>query len=314
MRSGLARCAIVSWNTTLVRCVSPRGAGAAVALSTWTPTHATVPQRDAALSFRPPVLLSVSPRELEARGGQSVTLVGSDFSGAPTVTIGGAPAAVISLSPQESVLTVLSPAGVGEALNVTVTAAGGRATSVPYAVGYAAPVITAFNVSALDGARGGVLGITGSNFGPPGTRVSVDLGPVSCMAPAVVHDALVACVVPPSVPVTAALGVSLARAGQAAAPAHLPVVCPPGYYGAEDEVCAACPVGAACAGGAAEPCPLAGYARAARAGFLLCVPREACVALPPSVATARLAAGVPPATAFRNCGDGCVCARGGRGH
>lgn len=69
----------------------------------------------------------MSPNVGPSSGGTSVTLIGSDFSGATSVTFGGAPANTFTVV-NDSTLIATAPANVLGSVDVVVTNSGGSAT------------------------------------------------------------------------------------------------------------------------------------------------------------------------------------------
>jgi IPT/TIG domain len=135
---------------------------------------------------------------------------------------------------------------------------------------YDAPHIAGADV--VDAAHGGLIHVTGSNFAGASTIVLIDTA--ACSNVSVVSDGALACTAPPGLVRTARLVVTV---DGLSGDAPISFACPPGFYGAAGETCMACPVGAACWGGDADPLPLAGYTRLSRASFVGCVPPEACI-------------------------------------
>jgi hypothetical protein len=76
-----------------------------------------------------PVVGSVSPSTGPAAGHQSVTLTGTDFSGATTVTFGGVPGSNVVVS--STMVTVTTPAHRKGTVTVQVTNAYGASTTLP---------------------------------------------------------------------------------------------------------------------------------------------------------------------------------------
>ncbi|KAA0148714.1 hypothetical protein FNF29_06496 [Cafeteria roenbergensis] len=70
--------------------------------------------------------------------------------------------------------------------------------------------------------------------------------------------------------------VSLGVGGQVAEQRAVLSLCPAGFFGGPGEACKACPQGAFCAGGFAEPQSLPGFYKRAPSSFLACNPRIAC--------------------------------------
>jgi hypothetical protein len=115
-----------------------------------------------------PTVTGVNPATGPAAGGTSVTITGTNLTGASAVDFGGAAASHVSVVSATSV-TATSPAGSG-AVDVTVTTPGGTsATSTADQFTYQAPVIPAPTVTGVSPATGPAAGgtsvtITGTNL------------------------------------------------------------------------------------------------------------------------------------------------------
>jgi hypothetical protein len=87
-------------------------------------------QSFAASTPPPPLVTDVEPRGGPAAGGTSVTITGTDFTGATAVRFGAASAASFTVSSATSISAV-PPAGTGS-VDVTVTTPGGTSAATPY--------------------------------------------------------------------------------------------------------------------------------------------------------------------------------------
>jgi hypothetical protein len=72
----------------------------------------------------PPVVTTIAPTSGPAAGGTMVTINGSHFTGATSVTFGGKPGSFTVVSDSE--ITAISPAGKSGSVNVLVHAAAGN--------------------------------------------------------------------------------------------------------------------------------------------------------------------------------------------
>ncbi len=110
-----------------------------------------------------PTLTSISPSAGPAAGGATVTITGTNLTGATSVTVGGTAAVGVVVNSATS-LTVTTPAHAAGSVDVVVTTVGGTATLVDAYTYVAAPTLT--NVL-LKGARptgGTVTYLVGTNF------------------------------------------------------------------------------------------------------------------------------------------------------
>jgi len=112
-----------------------------------------------------PTVTSVSPASGPAAGGTSVTITGTNFTGATGVNFGGVAATSVTVISATSI-TATSPAGAVGAIDVTVTTPGGTsATSSADAYTYAAkPTVTSVSPNSGSTSGGTVVTITGTNF------------------------------------------------------------------------------------------------------------------------------------------------------
>jgi hypothetical protein len=75
-----------------------------------------------------PTVSSVSPRSGRLRGGQTVTITGTDFTGVTFVRFGPTPATILTVAPRR--ITVRSPRHATGPVNVRVTTASGTSRVV----------------------------------------------------------------------------------------------------------------------------------------------------------------------------------------
>ena len=110
----------------------------------------------------PPALSSLNPTTGPTTGGTSVTIDGTNLSGASSVTFGGAAATITTNTATQ--ITVTTPAGSAGAVNVVVTTGGGSAT-LPNGYTYgAAPTITSLSPTSGPTAGGTSVTIDGTNL------------------------------------------------------------------------------------------------------------------------------------------------------
>jgi len=113
---------------------------------------------------------SISP-VLGPLRGRSVTISGTNLSGATSVTFGGVAATILSTSLNS--ITCITPSGPAGPVNVTVTSPGGTVTK-PNAFTYVSPpTITSVSPDKSNILEPTVLTINGTNFIQGNTRVSI---------------------------------------------------------------------------------------------------------------------------------------------
>ena len=114
--------------------------------------------------FAQPVITSICPRQDQPREGRSVTITGSDFTGASKVLFGTVPASSVKLN-SDTQITAVSPAGSGT-VDVRVTTPGGTSvTSAADQFTYVSvPTVTSISPTSGPAAGGTTVIITGSDF------------------------------------------------------------------------------------------------------------------------------------------------------
>ena len=106
---------------------------------------------------------SLNPTTGPTAGGATVTIDGTNLSGASSVTFGGAAATITANT--SSQITVTTPAGAAGAVDVVVTTVGGSAT-LPNSYTYVAPpTLTSLNPTTGPTAGGTTVTIDGTNLG-----------------------------------------------------------------------------------------------------------------------------------------------------
>jgi hypothetical protein len=111
-------------SATSITAVSPAGTGTVdVTVVAPNGTSATAAADQFGYLVNPPTLASISPAVGPSTGGTSVTITGTNFTGATAVNFGTIPATSFTLNSATSI-TAVSPAGTG-AVDVTVVTAGG---------------------------------------------------------------------------------------------------------------------------------------------------------------------------------------------
>src|SRR4029077_5901692 len=123
---------------------------------------------EAQAQFGPPAVANVNPNTGPTQGGTSVTITGTNFSGATAVSFGSNAAASFTVN-SATQITATSPAGIGT-VDVTVTTPGGTsATSTADQFTYVpapalAPTVTNINPNTGPTSGGPSVTITGTNF------------------------------------------------------------------------------------------------------------------------------------------------------
>lgn len=110
-----------------------------------------------------PAISSVNPASGSPAGGTSVTLTGSNFTGATAVILGGTAATSFTVN-SATQITAVAPAHAAGAVNVVVATPGGSATASNGFTYIAAPAISSVSPVSGSPAGGTSVVLTGSNF------------------------------------------------------------------------------------------------------------------------------------------------------
>ncbi|MFH8629702.1 beta strand repeat-containing protein [Streptomyces lydicus] len=177
---------------TLITARTPAGAGT-VQVTVTAPTGTSTQNVLFTYTSAPaPTLSSLSPATGPTSGGNTVTLNGTNLSGATVVLFGPNPATVLTNTATQ--ITVIAPAGSPSSVAVTVTTAGGTSNALTYTyVAAPVPVLSSLsppsgppsggNTVALSGT--GLSGATSVMFGAnPATILTTSATQVTVIAPA----------------------------------------------------------------------------------------------------------------------------------
>ncbi len=120
----------------------------------------------------PPTITSLAPTSGPLEGNTTVTIIGTDFTGATNVSFGGTAGTILTTSATQ--LTVTTPAHTAGTVDVVVTTPGGTATKTG-GFTYVVPAPTIGSLSPMSGpaAGGTTVTIIGTNF-TDATSVSFD--------------------------------------------------------------------------------------------------------------------------------------------
>jgi hypothetical protein len=143
----------------------------------------------------PPTVTTVSPNKGTVNGAQSVTITGTYFTDASSVTFDGISAASFNVD-NPTQITASTPAHAAGAVDVAVTTGGGTGTLTGGYTYMAAPTVV--SISPNNGApKGGTsVTITGTNFYNGTSNASVTIGGNACTSPAIVSPTEMTCTTP----------------------------------------------------------------------------------------------------------------------
>ncbi len=179
--------AVTNVSPTTVTAVSPSGSGA-VGVTVTTPggTSNPIPFYYVGAPFKQ----TLSPASGSTAGGETITINGTGFSSATSVSFGANSAVPTVVS--DSRLTVTAPAGAAGSVGVSVTTAGGTNNGLSYTY-VAAPTVT--TVVPAEGPTSGGTAVTVSGTGLTSTnQVTFDGIPAPFT---VISDTAVSAVTPP---------------------------------------------------------------------------------------------------------------------
>jgi hypothetical protein len=143
--------------------IAPGVGSSAVATAAYTIT--------ASASASAPTVAGIGPASGTTAGGTSVTIIGSNFTSASSVSFGTTAALSVTVNSATSI-TAISPAGSAGSVHVTVVTASGRsATSTAdlftYSAVASAPAVTGISPNSVPtGSAGFTLTVSGTNFVP----------------------------------------------------------------------------------------------------------------------------------------------------
>ncbi len=143
-------------NATTITATTPAGTGSNVAVVVTTP-GGTSPAANlySYVAVPPPTVTAVSPNQGNTAGGTSITVTGTNFTGATSVTIGGSAAQFVNVVSATSITAVI-PAHAAGVVDLTVTTpAGTSATNAADQFTYVAPVPAVTGVSPATGPLAG---------------------------------------------------------------------------------------------------------------------------------------------------------------
>ncbi|MGY3205174.1 IPT/TIG domain-containing protein [Streptomyces sp. TE5632] len=179
--------AVTNVSPTQVTAVSPSGSGV-VGVTVTTPggTSNPIPFYYVGAPFKQ----TLSPASGSTVGGETITINGTGFSSATSVSFGANTAVPTVVS--DSQLTVIAPAGAAGSVGVSVTTAGGTNNGLSYTY-VAAPTVT--TVVPAEGPTSGGTAVTVSGTGLTSTnQVTFDGNPAPFT---VISDTAVSAVTPP---------------------------------------------------------------------------------------------------------------------
>ncbi|MFD5393302.1 IPT/TIG domain-containing protein [Streptomyces sp. NPDC127097] len=169
---------ILTVTATQITVIAPANTGT-VAVTVTTPGGTSNALSYTYVAAPVPVLSSLSPASGPTSGGNTVTLNGTNLSGATSVKFGSNSAVILTNTATQ--ITALAPSGAPSSVNVTVTTAGGTSNPLPYFY-IAAPVVNDLSTHLGPATGGNTVTVFGSNLtltsavnfgGNPATAITV---------------------------------------------------------------------------------------------------------------------------------------------
>ncbi|MCQ6247023.1 IPT/TIG domain-containing protein [Streptomyces malaysiensis] len=181
---------ILTNTPTQITATAPPGTGTVnVTVTTPAGTSNSVPYTYAAVPA--PTITSLSPTNGPTTGGNTVTITGTNLTGATQVLFGATPATILTNTPTQ--ITVTAPAGPPSVVNVTVTTPGGISNPLSY-IYVAAPIVIGVSPQFGPDTGGNSVTITGSNLA---LASAVNFGPNSATGLTVISDNQLTATAPP---------------------------------------------------------------------------------------------------------------------
>lgn len=180
-------CPITSQGHTALQCNLPPGLGADTPVVVSAAGQASNPL---SFAYPNPTLAGLSPANGPTDGGIPLTLAGTNFGSASTVSVGGQPCPVTNQAETSVVCTL--PPGQGIARSVQLTTEGAASNTLLF--DYDPPVISAIEPASGPTAGNVPITVRGTDFG---TNASVTVGGRAC-TPILLQSSIgVACTLPP---------------------------------------------------------------------------------------------------------------------
>lgn len=173
---GGSACTVSATTATSITCTTTAHVAGAVGVKVTNPDTQTNTLAGAYTYQAAPTVTAVSPAAISSAGATVMTITGTDFDGAPTVTFGGT-ACPVTASTATSI-TCTSPAHAAGVVDIIVTNSDTQTGTLASTLIYLdAPTVSAVSPSAGALAGGTTLTITGTNFY---TGATVDVGGAAC--------------------------------------------------------------------------------------------------------------------------------------
>jgi hypothetical protein len=155
---------VSSDGTQITAVTAAHAAGSGLNVQVTTPSGNSAPNTFYTYGIPAPTVSSVSPNTGGIGGGTSVTITGTFFTGATSVTFGGAAATNVTVN-SDTQITAKTPAHAAGFVDVAVTTANGTGTGTNlYSYNASPPTVTAISPTSGSTTGGTNVTITGTNF------------------------------------------------------------------------------------------------------------------------------------------------------
>ena len=174
---GITSCTVNALTNTSITCTTAANPVGLVDVLVTNPDNQSATSISGFSYTNPPVIASIIPSIGATTGGTSITITGSGFVAATTVTVGGTACTTVTVNNPSEIICV-TPAGASGGANVVVTNPDTQSATQALGFVYTVPPTVAGIVPSNGLASGGTsVTITGTGFLPNAT---VDLGGASC--------------------------------------------------------------------------------------------------------------------------------------
>ena len=181
---------VVVVNATTITATTPTGTAGAKPIIVTTPSGSTT-QSVSFTYIAVPTITSVSPASGPLAAGTTITITGTNLTGATNVKVGGVAATVLTNS--ATTITASTPTGTAGAQSVAVTTIGGTATKASAFTYVALPTISSVSPPSGPLTAGTAITITGTNLtgaisvkvgGVAATNISITATSITAKTPA----------------------------------------------------------------------------------------------------------------------------------
>ncbi len=188
---GLAATTISVVNSTTITCITPAHINGAVGIIV-TSEGRTSTAFSSFTYITPPVITSILPSSGSTLGGTNVTITGTNFTGATSVTFDGLAATSLIVA-NSTTITCITPAHINGEVGIIVTTGGGPSATFSSFTYNTPPSVTGISQLTGSTAGGTSVTITGTSFTG---ATSVTFGGVAATSLSIVDSTTITCITP----------------------------------------------------------------------------------------------------------------------